>query len=434
MRVLIAFYNINNLGGIINHTENLIAGFKTAGHTVEMAQLHWRDTVSAQRCKDPSMYEQGEILPVRQGMGWLWKKQNRWPYKGKDNKTKWKTYASTFDMVIWQIAVPTKQKDNRGNTDWLDLYDHSAKNIVISHDGNFAKANGHIHYVKKYIHAMACVHPCAFNGAQISIPKAMVLNPQLIKLYEIEKKQQTWIHREPGFLSCQTFKAWKRVHELVAAIPKTRELTKKIIAGGGIEHNYMTSVDKCKPQYMLENGEKIWDVALRNGMEFLGYIENNERDKILRTVRTLVDPSWSKNYAKVGDHFNRVVVDAMIQGCIPVARDLGISMGPSGNGELFYDEENYYMIPHNATQREFAEGLDYINNISQSEASAYHENALKLLPLFNRDFVVQQFIDLLEERGTGIYSHNKELTIAEDDEGIKQKGEKLFNEFFNNGE
>jgi hypothetical protein len=46
MRILITFFPLNNLGGIVNNHESLIAGFLTLGHSVTNRLLVWRQDVN----------------------------------------------------------------------------------------------------------------------------------------------------------------------------------------------------------------------------------------------------------------------------------------------------------------------------------------------------------------------------------------------------
>jgi len=101
------------------------------------------------------------------------------------------------------------------------------------------------------------------------------------------------------------------VDDLVRAIPYMQPNHRKIVCGGGIEYHYMTSKTKCKAEYLDELGTPIWDEALASGMEYMGYVDTQERDSILSKVKLLIDPSWSHSYSKLGAHFNRVMVEAM---------------------------------------------------------------------------------------------------------------------------
>ena len=445
MKILITMYNINSPGGIINHNENLIAGLKTCGHEVEFVELVWREKVKGKTTKDKFDYERGASgIPVHQGKGWLFSKENRIPYKGKQNIDKWKEYANKFDVVIWQIPVPTKQRDNMGNMDWVELYDlnESVKQVAIIHDGNLRKSYPWINHVSKHLNGLACVHPCAYHGADVlDIPRALILNPQNISKVLFGDNLKPWSERAKGFISLQTFKGWKHVDDVVRAIPHMNYHTGKIMAGGVIEHNYMTSKDKCKPQYFVSEEkdpdiapehycEKIWDVALDTNMTWLGYISQQEARERMSGLRCLIDPSWSVAYAKIGDHFNRVVVDGIIEGCIPIARNFGISTNEEGIGEVFKPDRNYVMIPHDATPKEFAETVEYTVNLSEENAGFIHEQNRKLLQHFERQYVASEYLNLAAGSPTGFYNKLETGVVSEQ---VKEKTNDIMNNFFNKG-
>lgn len=415
MKIAITMYDINNPGGIINHTEELARGFQAMGHTVDLLQLCWKDKVKEQKKKDRTGFSAGAFnIPVAQGHGWIFPASKRIPYKGKYLREQAQKRLNAYDLVIWTIPVPTQQAANEKNMDWLDLYKLSAPQILVIHDGNMLKAYPHITVAIEQAKGsafvgLACVHPCAYHGAAgLAVPRAMILNPQ-------PPAPQTilpWAQRARGFLSCQTFKGWKRVHELIEAIaylpdPVTAVST-RLVAGGGIEHNYLTSVDKCKPQYHHQAGSKwpgrkFWDVALENGMNFLGYISNQERDRILGETTCLIDPSWSKSYAKVGDHFNRVVVDAIRMGAVPLARPLGISTNLAGEGEVFKAGEAYVAIPQDATPQQYADKIREACEMPDYVARAYQEAGQELFKHFDRNKIASQFLDLATGFDTGYY-------------------------------
>ena len=87
-------------------------------------------------------------------------------------------------------------------------------------------------------------------------------------------------------------------------------------------------------------------------MNYLGYVTSGTMDDLLAKSKLLVDPSWSKNYAQYGSHFNRTFVDGIINGCLPAGRDLLM------DGNSFFPNEDYVTIPYNATPQEFAEKVN----------------------------------------------------------------------------
>ena len=442
MKILITIYDINNPGGIVNHIENLIAGFLELGHEVNFVQLLWKDRAIKRTTRFPERFTYNQLgMLYHQKAGWIFPAENRIAYKGKYNLQRWKNFAEQYDLIIWEVPVPTKQQQNRGNLDWLEVYNlsPSVKQIGIVHDGNLRRSYPWISYVKEHFNGLACVHPCAYHGADVvEIPRALILNPQ--DLSEVSPLSG-WQHRSRGFLSLQTFKGWKHVDDLIRAIAHMDEDIEKYVAGGGIEYRYMTSKEKCKEKYFVsrkldpdisENliGQKIWDVALYKGMDWLGYIHPEEVDRRMKQLRCVIDPSWSKNYAKIGDHFNRVIVDGIMRGLVPIARNLGVSTNLEGEGEIFKPNKHYVMVPFDATPKEFGSIVEDTINLSSYQAQEYHYNNLELLPLFQRTKIAQEYIDLGNSLPTGFYN---KLETGVSSTPIEMKATKIVKEFFGEG-
>lgn len=418
MKILAVFFPISDMGGIINHHEQLCAGLQELGHTVDTRLLVWKSHAprSVAGGKGTVGYSG---LEFDQRRGFTFREGSIIPYRGKSNLSKWKEFAAGYDLIIWQVAVPTKQAENRGNTDWIQLYDVPVKQIAMIHDGNFLDSYPWLWMVGQHLTALACVHHCALNSAaNIDVPSALVLNPQEICMDHTHRMvtKESFIRRRKGFLSLQTFKAWKHVPELVAAVPHMEGLSAKLLAGKGIDYYYLTSKDKCKYP-------GIWQEALAHGMQYLDVITNHERDHLLGTVTALIDPSWSRKYARIGGHFNRVLVDAIKQGTLPIARNLGISTNAAGIGELFVDGENCLCIPWDATPGEFAHLASEYCNLGYPEYRKLMESAIRLLPEFDRKSVAQRIVDMACHRltmSTGLLSSE-----------VKLKGYEALLEFFN---
>jgi len=202
------------------------------------------------------------------------------------------------------------------------------------------------------------------------------------------------------------------------------------VAGKGIEYQYMTSEDKCKPEYFHGDdhshedpwfaGMKFWDAALQNGMVHHDYWNTDEVEQWLQTARVLVDPSWSKKYAAVGGHWNRVVVDAMIHGAIPVATRMGMG------DELFKAGENYVPIPEGGNDPQlYADIILETGNMNETSAKRYREANLELLPFFDRRNVAQKLLNLAFGALDGT-----EIRVGKTDPEIKKKFEDLmFNHY-----
>lgn len=436
MKIFIPMHVFNNFGGIINHNEQLIAGLKDLGHEVTFAYI--KPTHTAPKPVDVSTCPEGYVMgagtgyPVHQGKGWI---APYYSLKNNDSIKKFVEDANKHDIVIWQSVFGFKNAETEKYTDWIPMIeDVNAKQVVIVHDGNLKKLYSWIHKFSHKFSGIACVHPAAYKSADfMPVPRNMLLNPQ--DLSEIPTPG-LWENRKDVILSLQTFKRWKRVDDLVYAIPYING--KVIVAGDGMERAYMTSPDKCKPEYHCTKekdsnatddmvGKKIWDNAMATGnMAYVGFITEGKRDSILNNSKFLIDTSWTTTY---GEHFNRVIVDAMRVGVVPIARNLGVSDYEHGNGTLFKVDENYLMIPADATPKQFGDYINKYLNISQEKYEQIVQNNYEVLKLFDRKTIAQQYIDLAMGKDAGYYEKNEIGSLATSPKAVST-GNKLWEDHF----
>lgn len=389
MKICIAIYDCMDLGGIINHTEHLAAGFRELYHEVDFLQILYKEGEARSQKNSFVAQTLGTGVPYRQGSGWMFPADRRVTY-WRNETMKARRKLCEYDIVIWTIPVPPKNKPNKGNDAWPELYDlPNTKQIAISHDGNAARGYPHLLRVAEHLSGLACVHPCALNTCEfLPIPRALIVNPQAKPL---ERKSYGWDNRSCGFVNAQTFKAWKHAHELVGAIrymdpPQSQE--RRYVIGKGIEYQYLTSPDKCKPQYFHDDGDRYWESAEANGMEHRDYVDEATLMTLMGSTRAVVDPSWSDRYSKKGGHFNRVLVEAMMNCCVPVARLKGVG------DDFFKPNEDYVVIPEDADESQYAEIVQEAGHASKKFRDALEYNYRQKLHLFDREYVAQQFIDL----------------------------------------
>lgn len=420
MKVLICFYEIQDFGGILNNQEGLYKGLLELGHKVKVVALHWKESVkpntSSKGIEDSAF---GGKLDYQMG----WTRMERFAYKGAANLKRWKEYASKFDLIIWQIPVPPKGKGNEGNLDWLELYNVPVKQIAYVHDGNMIKSYPHIYCIVKHLTGAAGTHPCSYHSlAHLPVQRALAFTAQV----DIEKRIRAADEankKRSGWFSLQTFKAWKHVDDIIRAVPFMGDYP-KILAGGGIEYYYMTSKEKIKPEY-----DGIWYEAECAGLDYRGWVTNARREKILHKSACLIDPSWSISYAKLGDHMNRVVIDALIAGAAPIARNLGVATNKKGIGELFKPDENYFMIPYNATPKEFAQHVDhYVSPDFRANRAMVVNTGRQLLKYWDYRVVAQTFIDLSRGQRAGYYYN---VSVGKHNKVIESSGNYLRDHFFN---
>ena len=400
-KILFVVHDFNNYGGIINHTEQLMAGFKDLGHTADLLCIKPSKKEPGKLTKDLSKYTVGEGsgFPIHQGNGWGVSYQ---PFLSSNWVDSFIKKANEYDVIIWESIFGFKCQETEGETDWVRMIqniDGKVKQIAIVHDGNLLKFYPWIWHLRDKLTGLACVHPSAYNSAeQMGIPRMLIVNPQA----PIVKKDIPFSQRKNQVLSLQTFKRWKRVDNLVAAVPHMQDI-QTIIAGDGIERAYMASVEKCKPEYYctLESdpqasdvmlNKRIWQNALDCGMKYIGFISEGERDGILDESKFLIDTSWSKTY---GSHFNRVIVDAMRVGVVPIARNLGVSDREDGVTDLLQPGKNYLMIPWDATPYQFAEYVKKFMAMGEKEYGDIVERNYHLVEsVFNRQKVAAQYLAL----------------------------------------
>lgn len=401
MKIAIALHSCMDLGGIINHTEQLVGGFKDLGHECNLFEIVYKDTAPSQNKSANERLETG--IPVSQWSGWCFPSGNRLPYKTLNGLNKAKETLESHDLVIWTVPVPPKNKENYQNRIWPELYDLKTLQIAISHDGNGKDGYPHILRILDHIDAVVCVHECSFNNMDYvgDTNRFLIMNPQ-DQPVEIFHEKLLWEGKMPGFINFQNFKAWKHVDDLIRAIiemPPYEEPEYRDVAGMGIEYQYMTSQDKCKEQY-FKDGERIWDLALANGMRHHKYWGSKEVMSHLCSARVVIDPSWSKKYANAGAHWNRVAVEGMMNGCIVVAHNWGMSGIDKSSGGLFGGEfnpffkagEHYIDIGNAENSKEYADIIVEAWNMSKEQAKRMQDSCREKLVYFDRKNVAKQYL------------------------------------------
>ncbi len=436
MKIMMVMHTFNNFGGIINHCEHLMAGLKELGHEVTFAYLKGNKTVRP--VEIPTTLKEGYEIgigsgyPVHQGDGWI---APYYSYKVKESIDQFVQDANKHDIVIWQSIFGFKNKDTEKSLDWLPMIEKiTAKQVPIIHDANLKKLYPWIQLFEKHFAGLACVHPAAYESADfMDVPRALILNPQ-----DVAGVPETppFAKREDKILSIQTFKRWKRVDDLIRAVPHMKNV-KTLVGGYGIEAAYMMSKDKCKDEYFCTfeydpdhtpemSGKRIWENAENAGnFEYLGFISGAKRDEILETSKFLVDPSWSNTF---GEHFNRVVVDAMRIGTVPIAINFGVSNNEEGNGVVLKAGVNYCMIKKGSTPKQYAEKIQEFCNMPEADYRQMQLNNYELIKQFDRKLIAQHYVDLAMGKETGYL--NELRTKTNHDPQIAKAARTMFDDHF----
>lgn len=389
MKILLTHFQIQDYGGIVNYTECLVEGMSSLGHHVDAIMFKNKGKSGESHFKDRSLelgWEESHIAEwMHQKSGWEGINQINYV----TDKDKVAAIAEEYNLIIHVIPVPTCTKQTREDYHWEEIFSEinfqETKQIAVVHDGNMQKLYPHLLHVCKYLDGLVCVHDASFNSCNVlPLRRTFLPNPHNFdKSQSIPKIKD----RKLGIVSLQTFKRWKRVDDLIRAIPFMDAFTDKTICGGGIEYCYMTSKTKCKPEYINGNGTPIWDEALNSGMEFLGYVDTEERDLLLKRNRLLIDPSWSKNYSKFGSHFNRVMVEAIAQGCVPVCTDLAMK-----DSLLFKANVNYLELPYDIDPKNYGKQIDkWLED--EDMLQEMQNNNIKLMEVFDKQNVAKGILE-----------------------------------------
>jgi glycosyltransferase involved in cell wall biosynthesis len=431
MKILVAVHSFNNYGGIINHTEHLIAGLKELGNSVDFLFLKPTQNRGIPDSSDiKCSIGEGTGLPVHLGKGWICEHNS---YLNDDDIKSFIDSANNHDILIWESIFGFKNDKTERNKKCLKMIsDVNSKQIVIIHDGNMEKLYPWIYKFREYFCGIACVHPCAYKSASsFDIPRAMILNPQKINPLPKAKK----FEEKSGICSLQTFKRWKRADDLIAAVPYIR--SDVTITGDGIEKCYMCSTEKCKDEYYCTEerdpnarkdliGNRIWDNAEKHGMKYLGFVTDDEAENLINKSLFLVDPSWSRAY---GEHFNRVVVDAMRHGTVPIAVNIGMSGRLDGVGTVFKSFDNYLMLNFNDTPQQYANKINEYLDTPKEEYLSIVKRNYKLIKQFDRKLIAQQYIDLANGKDTGFF---QKLDTPKKNNLFKEKAEEMWWSHFEN--
>ena len=124
---------------------------------------------------------------------------------------------------------------------------------------------------------------------------------------------------------------------------------------------------------------------------YVGFKLGRAIEKLQETSGGLADFSYHYSW---GEHFNRVLIEAMLVRSLPFARPFGISDNKRGEGRVF-GSENAVLIPEEASPRLTGE---IIRDAMQDKVLQREiiERNLKKLEMFDRATVAKNYIRLLK--------------------------------------
>ena len=432
MKIVVEIIRINDLGGIVPCIENLVAGMKANGHDV---WTYWSGpkTLRRKTGMPPDRRIEDSYRKARtahapwesrsDGTGYWFRNSLEW---WDMPVIAWSEIADIeCDLLIHAVPVPTVSRNTRGHTSWQDMYlfAKAKRQAVYIHDVHYQERYPHLAEMAPAIDAAICVHEAAYFSCLGNLPIHMQFIPNPHDIGWLDRIKI--LHRPKQLLSIQNFKAWKHVDDLIRAVPHTDPEIDIVVAGGGIEQQYMTAgPDKIKPKYLSPDGTPIWDIAADHNMRYLSYISAEERDEELTNCRCLIDTSWSNLHEKYGCHFNRVFVEAMDAGAVPI-----VTKSSMKKSQFFKEGKNYLAYDH----RMNAEQLGAFINESISDVRTLQriqDNNEGLITEFAMDKIAERVVTYATEGALKEKEDRKAMGgLFPVSKAIKDRAGKIMEEF-----
>jgi hypothetical protein len=414
---ILIFEITNNLGGILPSTINTCKGLEEAGYEPTVFHAEWKTRVYAR--PEGTFREVGYGLRTDRAYDrarMFADPTHTWLYKGRSPSLALREALSGYDGVILSNSIPSLvAKKMRDNRDWQTVLQHGKPMIAMVRDCHWSLLALHILPFRHLFQAFVGVHPAAFESLKTMPWKiACQVNPHDISLYK-RVYEKNWDE------VCITswFKAWKHIDDIIRAVPFFKNMRLRV-AGGGIEYNYMkaamTNPDghgkgalfkKKTDFYSWKEGDRsvreewigksIWEVAEKSKkFRYEGFLLGRPLDNIQSNCGGLIDPSY---HYKWGEHFNRVMIEAILHRSLPFVRPYGISDNAEGQGRIF-GPDNAVMLPEKASPKRLAEII-----CSSMKDVSLRKGILKAnkhkLAMFDRKRVAKEYIKLLEGRREG---------------------------------
>lgn len=470
MKVIIADFEIAKYGGIVEHVAAKVKALKALGHEVDIVQLSPSQTT--QKFYDKKIAEfksgafQNKIKINSQGGGYeydeatgYWRNNyygfflppsNRIGVFEPDALQRWHKLVEDVDLIMWNF-MPTKSSAwNREGVKFdfwwkfFDLPTDKVRQMFIVHDAYFDVRASNVTALKDKIMFLECAHIAAYQCCKnIGIPRTLLLNPRYLE--DDEKMPVRMMNkRETDFFAAHIFKSMKHVDDLIRAVPWLNQNSEEYsvkIAGSGIEQAYMVAPTKCKEPYKVSAkrdpdihpsfyGQKIWDVGVKYGMEYLGQISGEQVRENLLNAKFAVDPSWADHYANYcRTHINGFIIEAMLCGCYPVLRDYkGLVKGGEEIYDPLFESIRAIIIPWDATPKQFAEALKEARRMSPAKYLRDTKYNFELVyELFNAKTNMKEVLRIV--RG-GDKLVRKELECGRDSENVKRISSEIMEDFY----
>lgn len=341
MKIIYAVPEGSDLGGIITSSENLIAALRELGHMVNFILLRpMKSEFIVSDPPDDGKYTLGE--GTRRWMNPIYGWKGGMAYGiNRNGFARFVRDTAHADLIIWGSLYGLKTKETEEDKEWLYFFARiGVPMLAFVRDDHIPGRAAWIGDLDGYLRGWLCVQPCSMKSVEhLQRPKFLVYSGHNTSV----KTGKAHYDRKNQVCVIQSFKSWKNGDKVVAAVPKIH--AQVVLAGDGIVRRYMTSPDKNK--YFNAEGKAIWPHALNHGMVYRGVISEQNRTLLLNESKFLIDLSRRGTEGQI----NRIVVEAMLAGCIPICVSEFIEKAGFTPGRNFLpttpesvaDDVNYYL-------------------------------------------------------------------------------------------
>lgn len=401
-KILLTIFQIQDFGGITADLELKCRGLKEAGHTVHLVLLRPGDSNPSIRRTNleggpagsyPSAFGkyQGKQILANALQGWY--NIPTFSYGTKERMREWQKFANQYDYVFHEIPGPLEPD---AKWFWLGIYDIDPKQIVCAHDAHYREMYPHLVHLEGRVAGISCTNPAGYVGLSwIPIPRAFIGAPHPVLDWD---EQPDWSDRRKVGVAAHVWKAWKNNDKIVRAVPFLQR-SRMLMAGDGIERRYMTSETKCPKQYV-----GLWDAAVSSGrMKYVGMLPPSKLFPIYQQSRAMIDLSYSKKFANLGNHFNRSIIEGANNGVVSLC--VKENMDETGmQVAMFKAGVTHFEVDADDSPEYIAEMIDYVANLPEKTAHRMVRATRDvLLKFFDYRVSSLQFIDLADGKPAGVY-------------------------------
>jgi len=325
MKIALNLFWIDQIGGILTFNREIKGGLESLGHKVDPYAISLNKKILPDSLKSRD-YESRDFVRILGFMKEEWLRE-------------YKETMDNYDLIIFSTPCPTRRKSFT-DPRWKLCYDLNSKIIAVFHDPYLEERYPWIKDVYSKINKFVCLQEKSYYVVINSfglLPRKEVqiirhpLNLKDLGSYENKK--------EDLIITAHQFKSWKRIDRLIAVIPDLKSKCKCNIEiyGDGIERTKMSG-KKRSEKYKNRKGEWIWDKAIESGMQYKGFVPEQELISAYKRARCFVDLSLGENgYKTHYPNLNYSTLEAMKYGCVIVSSPV---LPPS----LFVPDRNYLPV------------------------------------------------------------------------------------------